>query len=70
MKTMQAATADARKNCHPKVIASVIVYQTEAGRWHWCTAESPVGVSLQTTGLYNRNTNERAQKWEQVQLWS
>ncbi len=69
MKTMQAAIANARKNCHPKVIASVIVYQTEGGRWGWCTAESPIGIGLQVSGVYNQRTNERAQQWQLVDLW-
>lgn len=68
MKTMQAATAAARKNCHPKVITTVIVYQTEAGRWGWCTPESPVGVGLEVAGVYNQKTGERAQRWERVEL--
>lgn len=69
MKTKQAAAANARKNCHPKVVVTVLVYQTEAGKWNWCTPESHIGIGLQTAGVYNRQTGERAQQWEAVNLW-
>ena len=65
MKTKEAALR-AWGKYYGKFRPAGMVYQFPKGHWAYCSATSPVGVSLRESGMIYPELNIKAQQWEEV----